>query len=186
MWVELLVYGHGCVYSLCECATNRFIIFNMHSSYWGHLLVQRQHLVVTLLTPLSSVISFRSHLLWYPLDRLSHICWPFAFLLPGCLLLDVSGGCATLSHAGGGFWERVLPQKVLLFVWILLPCTGGGHLCSHRLQELWDQESVRVKTGLLHLQIEKQDYAIPPSGSVICNAVRAALAPPCRREFLNT
>lgn len=90
-----------------------------------------------------------------PSDCLSHLCWPSAFLLLGCLLLDVSGGCATLSHAGGGLWERVLPQKVLLSVRILLPRTGGGHLRGHRLQELWDQESVRVKTGLLHLQIEK-------------------------------
>lgn len=95
-------------------------------------------------------LSFSSLLSPWPLpsDCLSHLCWPSAFLLLGCLLLDVSGGCATLSHAGGGLWERVLPQKVLLSVWLLLPRTGGGHLSGHRLQELWDQESVRVKTGL--------------------------------------
>lgn len=101
---------------------------------------------------------FLPHLLFSPLspsDCMSHLCWPSAFLLLGCLLLDVSGGCATLPHAGGGLWERVLPQKVLLSVRLLLPRTGGGHLRGHRLQELWDQESVRVKTGLLHLQIEQ-------------------------------
>jgi len=119
-------------------------------------------------------------------DCLSHLCWPSAFLLLGCLLLDVSGGCATLSHAGGGLWERVLPQKVLLSVRLLLSRTGGGHLRGHRLQELWDQESVRVKTGVLHLQIEKLDYAIPPAGNVICSAVWTALAPPCGLAFLNT
>lgn len=119
-------------------------------------------------------------------DCLSHLCWPSAFLLLGCLLLDVSGGCATLSHAGGSLWKRILPQKVLLSVRLLLPRTRGGHLCGHRLQELWDKESVRVKTDLLHLQIEKEDYAIPPAGNVICSAVWTALAPPCGLAFLNT
>lgn len=115
---------------------------------WSWLIPGGNFAASPLLSPYGFCLLFLS-------DRLSHLCRPFTFLFPGCFLLDVSGGCATLSHAGGGFWERVLPQKVLLFVRILLPCTGGGHLCSHRLQELWDQESVRVKTGLLHLQIEK-------------------------------
>lgn len=133
---------------------------------FSSLNVQNYYLIVTLFLPcclsfsppllLLLLLLLSLHSLLLPsLDRLSHLCWPSAFLLLGCLLLDVSGGCATLSHAGGGLWERVLPQKVLLSVRILLPRAGGGHLCGHRLQELWDQESVRVKTGLLHLQIEK-------------------------------
>lgn len=67
-----------------------------------------------------------------------------ALLLPGCIRLDVSGGCAAVPHAGRRVRERVLAQEVLLPLRVPHPSRGGGHLCGHRLQKLWNTASVSV------------------------------------------
>lgn len=56
----------------------------------------------------------------------------------------MSGGGAAVPHAGGRVRERVLAQEVLLHLWVPHPCLGGGHLRSHRLQELWHAPSVSL------------------------------------------
>lgn len=72
----------------------------------------------------------------------------FALLLPGGLRLDVSGGGAAVPHAGGRVRERVLAQEVLLHLWVPHPCLSGGHLRSHRLQELRHAPSVSLAIRL--------------------------------------
>lgn len=65
-----------------------------------------------------------------------------SFLLPGVLLLDVSWGGTAVPHACGGLREWILPEKVLLRVWLLVPRHRGRRLGSHRLRELRDRQSV--------------------------------------------
>lgn len=65
-------------------------------------------------------------------------------LLPRCICLDVSGGRAALSHAGGGLRERVLAQEVLLPIWLPHPRRCGGHIRRRRLQKLRHTASVSV------------------------------------------
>lgn len=71
-----------------------------------------------------------------------HHRWDTPLLLPGFLLLDVSWGGPAVPHARRGLWERILTEKVLLRVWLPLPCHCGRRLHSYRLQELRDGESV--------------------------------------------
>lgn len=71
-----------------------------------------------------------------------HHRWYPPLLLPGFLLLDVSWGGPAVPHARRGLWERILTEKVLLRVWLPLPCHCGRRLHSYRLQELRDGESV--------------------------------------------
>lgn len=80
--------------------------------------------------------------LWWILDWMCNHCRDPPLLLPGLFLLDVSWGGAAVPHARGGLWERILTEKVLLRVWLPLPCHRGRRLRSYRLWELRDRWSV--------------------------------------------
>lgn len=65
-----------------------------------------------------------------------HLGWSLTFLQSVSLLLALSRGCAALSHASGGVWNRALSSKVLLPLWLRLPSPRGGDFSSCRLQKL--------------------------------------------------
>lgn len=76
--------------------------------------------------------------------------WNPAFLLPGLLLLDVSGGRPAVPDARGGLWERILQEKVLLRVRLPVSSHRCCRVCGHRLPELRDKDSVSpVTRGLM-------------------------------------
>lgn len=54
----------------------------------------------------------------------------------------MSGGGAAVPHAGRRVRERVLTPEILLHLWVPHPGFSGGHLSSHRLQELRHAASV--------------------------------------------
>lgn len=88
-------------------------------------------------------------------DCLCRLCCPPALLLPGSFHLDVPGGGAALHHAGGGFWERTLPEEVLLFGWLRHACTDCGRISSGGLPELRHGQSV---SGAWHcLDLARRD-----------------------------
>lgn len=84
-------------------------------------------------------------------DWLCHHCGDPALLLPSFLLLDVSWGSPAVPHACRSLWERILAEKVLLRVWLPLPCHRCRRLSSYWLQELRDQESVSAASFFLSL-----------------------------------
>lgn len=99
-----------------------------------------------------------------------HHCRRSPLLLPGCVRLDVSGGCAAVPHAGRGVWERVLAQEVLLHLWVPHPGCGCGNLSRHRLQRLWHPAGVSVTSlkGFLFCWIKWGTLVFPSPHQHAC------------------
>lgn len=88
------------------------------------------------------IVFFSLQCLVKMLDWMCHHRRDLALLLPGVLLLDVSRRGPAVPYACGGLWKRILPEKVLLRVWLPFSCCRGRRLHCYWLQELWDRKSV--------------------------------------------
>ncbi len=77
-------------------------------------------------------------------DRLCGVCGSAAFLLLGCVYMDVSGRRTAVHHAGGSVRERVLAHQVLLSQWIRSACCYSGCVCRCGLSQLWNRKSVCI------------------------------------------
>lgn len=107
------------------------------------ILMSKDNLINFTVSPLHLVLWLSESVVLLSFsDWLCHHCGDPALLLPSFLLLDVSWGSPAVPHACRSLWERILAEKVLLRVWLPLPCHRCRRLSSYWLQELRDQESV--------------------------------------------